>query len=92
MADQYIAVQIVVRNLNPNLEFLVHDAELAVDTDLNGRHGSFFSGIDKMTVRGFSLASRNYGQKKPCGKHGTGRGYDLERGYADLWGRSERCQ
>jgi hypothetical protein len=63
VADQYIAVQIVVRNLNPNLEFLVHDAELAVDTDLNGRHGSFFSGIDKMTVRGFSLASRNYGRR-----------------------------
>src|SRR5579871_1960311 len=63
VADQYIAIQIVVRNLNPNLEFLVHDAELAVDTDLNGRHGSFFSGIDKLTVRGFSLASRHYGRR-----------------------------
>jgi ssDNA-binding Zn-finger/Zn-ribbon topoisomerase 1 len=63
VADQYIGIQVVVRNLSPNLEFLVHDAELAVDTDLNGRHGGFFSGIDKLTVRGYSLASKHYGRR-----------------------------
>jgi hypothetical protein len=63
VADQYIGVQVVVRNLNADLEFLVHDAQFAVDTDINGSHGSFFSGIDKLTVRGYSLASRPYGRR-----------------------------
>lgn len=63
IADQYIAVQIVVRNLNANFEFLVHDAELAVDTDINGRHGRFFSGVDKRTVRTYTLSARDFNRR-----------------------------
>lgn len=63
IADEYIGVQIVVRNMNPNQEFLVHDAEVSVDSDLNGRYGRFFSGQDKLTVRNFMLSSRDYGRR-----------------------------
>jgi hypothetical protein len=60
MADEFIVVQIVVRNLNPDKEFLVHDAEFAVDADINGRLGRYASGVDKLTARGFMLESRDY--------------------------------
>jgi hypothetical protein len=63
IADEYIGVQIVVRNVNPNKEFLIHDAEISVDSDLNGRYGRYYSGQDKLVVRGFMLASRDYGRR-----------------------------
>jgi hypothetical protein len=63
LANEYIAVQIVVRNLNPDKEFLVHDAEFSVDSELSGSHGRYYSGLDKLTVRNFMLASRNYGRR-----------------------------
>jgi hypothetical protein len=63
IADEYIAVQIVVRNVNPDKEFLIHDAEISVDSDLNGRYGRYYSGQDKLVVRGFMLASRDYGRR-----------------------------
>jgi len=63
IADEYIGVQIVVRNVNPDREFLIHDAEISVDSDLNGRYGRFYSGQDKLVVRGFMLASRDYGRR-----------------------------
>jgi hypothetical protein len=60
MADEFIPVQIVVRNLNPKKEFLVHDAKFAVDDDINGRLSSYMAGVDKLTARTFMLASRDY--------------------------------
>lgn len=63
LANEYIAVQIVVRNMNSQQEFLVHDAEFSVDSDLLGAHGRYFSGLDKLTVRQFMLSSRDYGRR-----------------------------
>jgi hypothetical protein len=63
LADEYIAMQIVVRNMNSQQEFLVHDAEFAVDAELTGAHGRYFSGLDKLTVRQFMLSSRDYGRR-----------------------------
>jgi hypothetical protein len=63
MADEFIAVQIVIRNLSKDKEFVVHDAEFAVDGDINGRHGRYFSGVDKLTARQFMLAGRDYGHR-----------------------------
>lgn len=56
IANEYIGIQIVVRNLNDKQEFALHDAELSIDTDINGRYGRFYSGRDKLVVRGLSLA------------------------------------
>ena len=56
VADEYIAIQIVVRNLNSAQEFLLHDVELAVDSNPGGAHGRYFSGRDKMMVRALANA------------------------------------
>ena len=63
LAGEYIAIQLVVRNINSQQEFLVHDAEFSVDSDLLGAHGRYFSGLDKLTVRQFMLSSRDYGRR-----------------------------
>ncbi len=63
LANEYIAVQLVVRNMNNQQEFLVHDAEFSVDTDLLGAHSRYSSGLDKLTVRQFMLSSRDYGRR-----------------------------
>jgi hypothetical protein len=63
MADEYIGVQIVVRNVNPDREFLVQSAEFKVDDDINGRLGRYYSGVDKMTAREYMLASRELGKR-----------------------------
>jgi hypothetical protein len=60
LANEYIGVQIVVRNLNDKQEFALHDAELSVDTDINGAYGRFYSARDKLIVRGVSLAQANF--------------------------------
>jgi hypothetical protein len=60
IANEYIGVQIVVRNLNDKQEFSLHDAELSVDSDINGRFGRFYSSRDKLIVRGVSLAQADY--------------------------------
>jgi len=60
IANEYIGIQIVVRNLNDKQEFALHDAELSVDTDINGSYGRFFSGRDKLVVRGLSLAQADF--------------------------------
>lgn len=60
IADEFIPIQIVVRNMNKDQEFLVHDAEAAVDMDINGRLGRYSSGVDKLTARTFMIASRDY--------------------------------
>src|SRR5258708_6826255 len=63
VADEYIGVQIVVRNVNTDQEFLVQSAEFKVDDDINGRLGRYFSGVDKMTSLGYLLASRDFGKR-----------------------------
>src|SRR5579863_2540289 len=60
IANEYIGVQVVVRNLNDKQEFSLHDAELSVDTDINGSYGRFYSGRDKLIVRGLSLAQADF--------------------------------
>ena len=50
VADEFIAIQITVRNLNPNLEFLLHDAELAADANMSGL-SRFQSSHERRVVR-----------------------------------------
>jgi hypothetical protein len=59
LAREYIAVQIVVRNLNDKEDFVLHDAELSVDSDINGGYSRFYSGRDKVIVRGLATAQQN---------------------------------
>jgi hypothetical protein len=60
IARNYIAVQVVVRNLNPDQEFVLHDVEFAVNTDPTGAPGRFFSGRDKVIVRALSSAQQSF--------------------------------
>lgn len=60
LASEYIAVQVVVRNLSETQEFVLHDSAFAVDTDLTGRKGRFFSGRDKLILRGMSVADADF--------------------------------
>jgi hypothetical protein len=46
VADTYIAVQVTLRNLNPDSEFLLHDIQVAVRTDL------YFATRDRRLARG----------------------------------------
>src|ERR1035437_2414432 len=56
VADDYIAVQITVRNVNPKEEFLVHNAMLSVDTDIHGSMGRYFESDDKFSVEAYNTA------------------------------------
>jgi len=56
VADEFIAVQITVRNLNAKEEFVVHNAMLAVDTDINGAIGQYSEGVDKIGVEAYNNA------------------------------------
>ncbi len=60
VANEFIPIQIVVRNLNDKVEFLVHDAQVAVDDDINGRYGRYAPGTDKLTTRTFMLAAKDF--------------------------------
>jgi hypothetical protein len=52
VANDYIALQVTVRNLNTQSEFLIHDIQIAVDTGLNPvQFGRFQSARDKLIVR-----------------------------------------
>lgn len=56
IAENFIAVQVTVRNLNETQQFLVHDVELAVDTQ-PGVFDRFSSGIDQTTVHGVAASA-----------------------------------
>jgi hypothetical protein len=56
VANDYIAVQITVRNVNPKEEFIVHNAMLSVDTDIHGSMGRFFESDDKFSVEAYNTA------------------------------------
>jgi hypothetical protein len=52
VANQYVAIQVTVRNLNQQNEFLLHDIQIAVDTGLNrAQFGRFEAARDKLVVR-----------------------------------------
>jgi len=61
VADEYLAVQVDVRNMDQNHEFLLHDAEFAVDA-YGGRLDRFQVGHEKQVVRGVSVWGENYGR------------------------------
>ena len=56
VADDFIAVQITVRNLNSRQEFIVHNSELKVDADIHGGMGRYFEGVDKLAVESYNSA------------------------------------
>jgi hypothetical protein len=59
IANEYIGVQIIVRNVNEKQEFLLQDAAVAVDSDLSGRKGRFFSGRDRIIVRALTVTQKD---------------------------------
>ena len=56
IAENFIVVQVTVRNLNDQQQFLVHDVELAVDTQ-PGIFNRFNSSTDQATVDGVALTA-----------------------------------
>jgi hypothetical protein len=53
VANNYVAIEVNIRNLNTQNEFLLHDIQVAVDTGLDPQSfGRFEAGRDKMIVRG----------------------------------------
>ena len=52
VANQYVGIEVNVRNLNQQNEFLIHDIQIAVDTGLNrAQFGRFQAARDKLVVR-----------------------------------------
>jgi hypothetical protein len=61
IANEYIAVQVVVRNLNRDQAFVLHDVEFQVNSNPSGViPGRFFSGRDKVIVRALSSAQSSF--------------------------------
>jgi hypothetical protein len=56
IAENFIVVQVTVRNLNNNEQFLVHDVQLVVDTQ-PGVFNRFGSSIDQATIDGVALSA-----------------------------------
>ena len=57
VANNYVAIQVNIRNLSKDNEFLIHDVQIAVDTGMSmAQFGRFQSGRDKLLVR--SVAQR----------------------------------
>lgn len=53
VADNYVAIEVNIRNLNKDDEFLLHDIQVAIDTGLGeDSFGRFEAGRDKLIVRG----------------------------------------
>jgi hypothetical protein len=61
VADEFLAVQVDVRNMDTDHEFLLHDAEFAVDA-YGARLQRFQVGHEKQIVRGVSVWGENYGR------------------------------
>jgi hypothetical protein len=59
VADTFLAVQIVVRNLDANNEFLIHDAELAVDAN-SAQLSRFQVSHEKELTRGVLVYGQSY--------------------------------
>jgi hypothetical protein len=56
VANNFISIQVTVRNLNKKEEFIVHNAMLSVDTDIHGSMGQYFEGIDKVGIEAYNNA------------------------------------
>jgi hypothetical protein len=59
VADNFIGVQVTVRNLNAKEEFIVHNAMLSVDSDIHGAIGQYFEGVDKIGVEAYNNAGES---------------------------------
>lgn len=59
VANDFISVQVTVRNLNPKEEFVVHNAMLSIDTDIRGAAGRYFEGADKIAVEAYNNAGES---------------------------------
>ena len=63
VANNYIAIQVNIRNLSHDNEFLIHDIQIAVDTGVNPRQlGRFQTGRDRVVVR--SVAQRGQSEDR----------------------------
>jgi hypothetical protein len=69
VANEYIGVQITIRNLNKKEEFIVHNAMLRVDSDINGAIGQYYEGSDKLGVEAHNNAGESLTRR---GKIGNG--------------------
>ncbi len=59
VANNFISVQVTVRNLNAKEEFIVHNAMLSVDTDIHGAIGKYLEGVDKIGVEAYNNAGES---------------------------------
>ena len=63
IAQRYVAIQVTVRNVNPNQEFLMQDVQVAVDYDTEDGGARldhrFVAGRDKLLVRGVALRGQS---------------------------------
>lgn len=59
VANNFIGVQVTVRNLNAKEEFIVHNAMLCVDTDINGALCQYREGVDKVGVEAYNKAGES---------------------------------
>lgn len=59
VANDFIAVQVTVRNLNAKEEFIVHNAMLAVNSDIHGAVGQYFEGEDKIGIEAYNNAGES---------------------------------
>lgn len=55
IANTYLAFQVVVRNLSPDNEFVMHDVKIALDSP----YSRFVAGRDKMLARGVALRGQS---------------------------------
>jgi hypothetical protein len=59
VANDFVAVQITVRNMNKEEEFILHNAMLSVRTDINGALGQYYEGVDKLGVEAHNNAGES---------------------------------
>jgi len=58
IAQEYIAVQVNIRNLNPNQPFVLHNIQFGVASGMDRSTRQYFSGRDKVIVRSLSEAQQ----------------------------------
>ncbi|HEV2646636.1 MAG TPA: hypothetical protein VGU46_09755 [Acidobacteriaceae bacterium] len=59
ISKNYVAYQVVARNLNADKEFQLHNVELAVDTDPCGTKEQFDAGRDRLLVRAMAIRNQS---------------------------------
>lgn len=59
VANNFIGVQVTVRNLDATKEFIIHNAMLCVDTDINGAMCQYREGVDKIGVEAYNKAGES---------------------------------